>query len=118
MSATAEAMLREIRRRAIFGPDLALNDLLVLSQIVAGPGPIRRVLHCKRGTTYCVIGTGKIQTGSWTEETAGQDESGSHYCELQSVDMAEVVIYQSEADGSLWVRPSDEFEDGSFEDLA
>ncbi|MEN5083692.1 hypothetical protein ABE438_14510 [Bosea sp. TWI1241] len=117
MSAAAEAMLREIRRRAIFGPALALNDLLVLSQVVAGPGATRRVRHGKRGTTYSVIGTGSIQTGSWTEEAIGQDESGANYCELQSVDMAQVVVYQSEGDGSLWVRPADEFEDGRFEDL-
>jgi hypothetical protein len=59
----------------------------------------RRVKHLKRGSTYKIIGHGKIQT------------------ETPLTDNAEVVVYVSEADGSVWVRPISEFMDGRFENL-
>lgn len=58
-----------------------------------------RVKHVKRGSTYRVIGAGKVQTGTPLH------------------DYDEVVIYQDEADGRLWVRPTAEFGDGRFEPL-
>jgi hypothetical protein len=52
--------------------------------------------HKKRGTTYTEMGRATMQVNG-------------------PLDMAKVVIYQSNADGSMWVRPLSEFEDGRFE---
>lgn len=59
---------------------------------------IRRVRHKKRGTEYTVIGTAELQTS------------------VDLVDGSEMIVYQG-ADGCLWVRQIDEFEDGRFEDV-
>lgn len=32
--------------------------------------------------------------------------------------MADVVVYQSESDGTVWVRSLKEFHDGRFEDVS
>lgn len=58
--------------------------------------------HKKRGTTYTIIGRGKLQSS---------DPTGLG-------DNQPMVVYRSEADGSIWVRPTDEFEDGRFERVA
>lgn len=52
--------------------------------------------HKKRGTTYTEMGRARLQVDG-------------------PLDMADVVIYQSNTDGSMWVRPVTEFEDGRFE---
>ena len=48
--------------------------------------------HLKRGSTYVVLMSGII-------------EATNQIC----------LIYQSEADGRVWVRPAREFMDGRFE---
>jgi len=55
--------------------------------------------HKKRGTTYKRIGRAHLQT------------------QINLPDDAQVEVYQSEADGALWVRPSGEFFDGRFEKI-
>lgn len=55
-----------------------------------------RVRHVKRGSTYRVVGRGKIQT------------------DTPLTDYAEVVVYRGEEDGLIWVRPTAEFDDGRF----
>jgi hypothetical protein len=55
--------------------------------------PAERVRHIKRGSTYRVIGRGKVQT----DQMLFDDE--------------DVVIYRGEADGKFWVREPREFDD-------
>lgn len=55
--------------------------------------------HKKRGTTYRVIGEARVQ------------------CDMALKDMAHVVVYEGE-DGAKWVRPTAEFDDGRFEEIA
>lgn len=54
-----------------------------------------KVKHIKRGSTYTVLGEGKIQTGR------------------PLVDYDQVVVYQGD-DGQIWIRPLEEFRDGRF----
>ena len=53
-----------------------------------------RWLHVKSGGTYEVVAVGRIEA-----------------------DLSPVVIYRSDKDGTVWVRPIDEFEDGRFKCL-
>lgn len=63
--------------------------------------------HVKRGSEYQLLGMGKMQAKDW--------RAGGKAL-LYPVDMTAVAIYQAK-DGSLWVRPREEFEDGRFAPL-
>ena len=113
------------------GTDLSLpwEDLCTIAQLVlsASPpspaatqsavvsGPIHR--HVKRGSEYVLLGMGKMQAEDWRDLSGEQVlEDGAEVG--KSVDMREVAIYRSIADGSLWVRPREEFEDGRLATLS
>lgn len=56
----------------------------------------KRVQHVKLGSTYRVIGEAHLKTEFLVD-------AGSR-----------LVVYQSEQNGKLWVRPTGEFQDGRF----
>lgn len=110
--AEAENGLCKIPRRAA---DDLLQSYVAMEAIVAAlakpasspAGGVRRVRHKKRGTTYRVLHGAVMQSTHWRD---------THY--KVPADGRTVVVYQSEDDGSVWVRPSEEFEDGRFEELS
>jgi hypothetical protein len=69
--------------------------------------------HKKSGTEYVLEGIGNMQTGEWRERRLSGRDRG----DCPSVNMREVAIYRSVDDGSLWVCPREEFENGRFEAL-
>lgn len=67
--------------------------------------------HKKRGTEYALVGIGKMQTEHWRDPNLDAEYDN------QAVDMRDVAIYRSVDGGKLWVRPTEEFNDGRFETL-
>ncbi len=70
-------------------------------------------VHTKRGTEYASLGIARMQAEHWRD--ISKRDATAFYG--RSVDMTEVVVYQALDDGSMWVRPRAEFEDGRFEAL-
>jgi hypothetical protein len=60
-----------------------------------------RWCHEKRGTTYQEIGRGPLQKSR----------------QMPLVEGTRMVVYQSEANGQLYVRAEDEFTDGRFTEV-
>lgn len=99
--------------RIHFISDDEMREILEAAE-AAGEPVKTRVRHKKRGSTYEVIGTGKMQAEDWHDIARDADGSACG----PSVDMREVTIYRSEDDGQLWVRPIEEFNDGRFSAIA
>lgn len=93
------------------------NLIAALSALEATP-PAPKVTathrHKKRGREYALIGIGKMQAKYWVVQAPPRPGHSPADC---TADMREVAIYRSVDEGSLWVRPKEEFEDGRFEAL-
>lgn len=95
------------------GADGWLNFMRLIQQVTraaqsdSGVQPTHR--HKKRGSEYVLVDFGKMQANDWYDGSLDGGPCGN------SVDMSEVAIYYSVDDGSWWVRPRKEFEDGRFE---
>lgn len=81
--------------------------------LLAPPAPTHR--HKKRGEDAVLIGYGRMQAEGWVD--LSRAVSPPEDPNPTPVDMREVAIYRSVDDGSLWVRPREEFGDGRFEVL-
>lgn len=104
-----EAMV-DVLAKSFWGPNwrLTIPEEVVATALTAAQGAPKVTAthrHKKRGTEYVLIGFGKLQAEMWVDWNS------------EPVDMREVAIYRSVDDGSLWVRPREEFEDGRFEAL-
>ena len=58
---------------------------------------VMKARHRKRGIIYTIEGSAHLQT------------------DTPLSDMAELIVYRCDHDGSLWVRPTAEFNDGRFD---
>lgn len=79
--------------------------------------PVAVATHChvKTGCEYTLLGFGRMQSADWWQvHTNGYSEHRDCGNPVGSkVNMREVAIYRG-ADGKLWARPREEFEDGRF----
>lgn len=119
MNSPAERITEYLSLGGLFNPEMmnhdAVSALLIdcraelsrLSALVAWQ-PTHR--HVKTGGEYALIGIGTMQAAKWI------DPIPPHGLGHPRVDMREVAIYRG-ADGKLWARPSEEFDDGRFEAL-
>lgn len=81
-----------------------------LADLLEGRCSVATHRHKKRGTEYVLVGYGRMQA-------ADLYHYGGDGGYLRADD-EEVAIYRGVADGKLWVRPREEFEDGRFEEIA
>lgn len=78
----------------------------------------RRVRHKKRNTTYRVLGLAEVQVSTGNVHLFLNEDGEIEKRKCQIIyDGRQLTVYQDEQSNKLWVRPSDEFEDGRFEDV-
>lgn len=120
-----KALVPSERLEVIFGKgeaspsevhDMAVELILRRRALTAPPAPTAEEdivaathRHVKSGGDYTLLGIGKMQSAYWMEQKLNS------YFEPVSelIDMREVAIYRG-ADGQLWARPLEEFNDGRF----
>lgn len=83
-----------------------------MGEMIAEEKPLRRVKHTMRGSTYGVLGEAEAQISK--RLLAGVLSEGKSRLLMEG---DKLVVYKSEADGKLWVRFPDEFDDGRFVDV-
>lgn len=108
----AASILRRHYRRTNFGVSDAVAAWNRRTPAPSLPSPAPAHRHKKRGTECVLIGIGKMQAEQWVERTPALDHDAWM---IKPIDMCEVAIYRSAADGSLRVCPLTEWEDGRFE---
>lgn len=86
------------------------------AHLIDGTAPARRARHKKRGSTYTVLGKAETQISKPTVSDLTNNPFVTPSRVLREGDR--LTVYRSDADGSLWCRFPDEFEDGRFEDIA
>lgn len=92
---------------------LTAKDFMDLAiALVPFDGPTHQ--HVKRGENVRLVANGRMQAENWRERGWNDVYQTETFSTL--VDMQEVAIYRAD-DGSWWVRPKPEFNDGRFIDL-
>lgn len=111
------AILKAASESAWIPPEYTRNDWAadICSFLRCGGAlPERHVTHCKRGSTYGVLGEAEAQIS--TNALGYQIDLGRVRCRILT-EGDKLVVYRDPKTGKLWCRFPDEFADGRFEEV-